>query len=84
MQGVFAGMAKWRMPQIMRQRHGFGQFGLQTQSTGNRACHLCHFDGMCQAGSVTVTFMLNEHLRLVLEPSKRAGVNDPVPVALKA
>ncbi len=83
-QRVFAGVAERRMPKIMGQRHGLGQFLIQPQRARNGPGHLRHLDGMGQARTIIVAFVFNENLGLVFQPPKRAGVNDPVPVPLKA
>ena len=41
-QGVLTRMAKWRVPQVMGQRHRFNQIFIQSQGTGNRTTQLRH------------------------------------------
>ncbi len=84
LQRILAGMAERRVAQIMRQRHRLGQFHIQPQRARDRARHLRHLDRMGQPGAEIIALMLDEHLRLVLQPPKRAGMDDPVAVALKA
>ena len=79
---VLAGMAKGRMAKVMRQCHRLGQIGVQAKDAGDGARHLGHFDRVGQARAVVVALMFDKNLRLVLQPPKRAGMDDPVPVAL--
>ncbi len=84
MQRILACVAKGRMPQIMRQRHRLGQLGVQVERRGHRAGHLRHLDRMGQPCDEVVLLRRDEHLGLVLQPPKRARMDDPVAVALKA
>ena len=81
---VLAGVSEWRVAEIMRQRHRLGQFRVQPQRPRNRPRNLRHLDRMGQARTKIVALVLDEHLRLVLQTSERAGMDNPVPVTLKA
>ena len=63
---VFASVAERGVAQIMRQRHGLGQIGVQPQHPGNRARHLRHLDGMGQPCAIIIAFMFDKDLCLVL------------------
>jgi hypothetical protein len=82
-QRVLARVPERRMSQIMGQRHGLRQVLVQTQRAGHGARHLRHLQRMGQTGAEIVALMLHEDLRLVLEPAKRGGVDDPVAIPLK-
>ena len=71
------------MAEVVRQRDGFGQVFVEPQGAGEGAGDLGDFQGVGQPRPVMVLFGVNEDLRLVLEPPKGLGVQDPVPVALE-
>ena len=75
-------MAEGRVPQIVRQRDGFGQVFIQLQGTGDVAGDGGDFHRMRQPCAQMVARAVQEHLRLVFEPAKRARVNDAVAIAL--
>ena len=83
MQCILARMPERRVTQIMGQRDRLGQFPIQTQSTGNRPRHLGHLNRMGQTRAIIIALVLHENLRLVLQPPKGAGMDDPVTVPLK-
>jgi hypothetical protein len=80
---VLPGMPEGGMAEIMGQRHGLGQVLVEAQRAGHGARDLRHLQRMGQAGAEIVALMLHEDLRLVLEPAKRGGMDDPVAVALE-
>ena len=51
---MFSGMAKGRMPQIMRQANRFGEFFIAAQATSQRTTELGYFQRMRQAGTVMI------------------------------
>ena len=67
----------------MRQRQGFGQILIQPQQPRDGPRNLRHFNGMGQARAEMIAFVIDKHLRLVLQPAKGGRVNDAVPVPLK-
>ncbi len=83
LQRILAGMAERRVAQIMGERHSFRQVLVEPQRTRDGARHLRHLDRMGQPGAEIIAFMFHEDLRLVLEPPKGRGMDDPVTVALK-
>ena len=76
-------MAEGRMPQIMRQRQGFGQILIQAQKPRDGPRDLRDFNGMGQPRAEVIAFVIDEHLRLVLQAAKGGRVDDAVPVPLK-
>ena len=68
----------------MRQRHRLGQLCVQPQRARYGPRDLSHLNRMGQTGAIIIALVFDEHLRLVLQPPKGAGVNDPVAVPLKA
>src|SRR5438105_11563229 len=82
-QHLFAGMAEWRMTQVMGQRNGLSQVHVKPERTCNRSGDLSGLQGMGQPGAIIVTLMIDEHLGFVFKPAERCRMNDAVAVALK-
>jgi len=82
-QRVLPGVAEGRVAQVVRQGDGLDQVLVQTQSAGNVARQLCHLQRVRQARAEQIALVVEEHLRLVDQAAKRAGVHDAVAVALK-
>ena len=80
---ALAGMAEWRMAEVVRQRQRFGQVLVQTQLACQRTGDLRHLQRVGQPGAVMVTLMEDEHLRLVLEAAERGRMDHPVAIAAK-
>ena len=80
---VAAGMAEGRMAEIVRERQGLGEIVVEMQRPRDRARDLRHFERMRQPRPVMVAFVIDEHLRLVLQASECGGVNHAVAVALE-
>ena len=76
-----AGMAEWRMAEVVHQRQRLGEVLVQPQRAGERAGDLDHFQGVGQPGAVMVALVVDEHLRLVGEPAEGGGMDDPVAIA---
>jgi hypothetical protein len=76
-------MAERGVPQVVSQRDGLGQVFIQLQGPCNGTRNLGDLDGMGQAGSEQVAFVIDEYLGLVLKASKGRGMDDTVPVTLK-
>ena len=81
---VLPGVAEGGVAEIMGERHRLGQFLIEAQRARDGARHLRHLERMGQARPEQVALALDEDLGLLLEPAERAGVDDPVAVALKA
>ncbi len=79
---ILARVAERRMPEIVGEADGLGQFLVQPQRARNRARNLRDFERMRQPGPVQIAFVIDEHLGLVDQPAKRRGMNDAVAIAL--
>src|SRR6185295_17444760 len=77
-------MTEWRVPEIVRQRQGFGEIFIQRQNACQRARDLRDFERVGQSRAVIVAFVVYEDLRLVLEAAKGGRMDNAVPVALIA
>jgi hypothetical protein len=69
--------------EIVRERHGFGEIGVEPQGFGDGAGDLRRFHRVGQAGPIVVALVVHEDLRLVLEPAEGGAVDDAVAVALE-
>ena len=79
----FPRMAERRMAQVVNQRQGFHQVGIQPQSQRHGAADLCDFERMRQAVAKMVGVAAGENLRLVFEAPKGTCMDDAVPVPFK-
>ncbi|BCI68456.1 hypothetical protein AAJCM20276_30800 [Acetobacter aceti] len=61
-------MAERSVAQIMGEGDGFCDVFICTEMPGHGSCDLGHFEGVCQAGSEEITFVIDENLSFVLEP----------------
>ena len=82
-QHLLARMPKGRMPEIMGQRDRFRQILVQSQRARDRPANRGHFESMRQPGAQMVRRSIKKNLRFVLEPAKRARMNDSCAVALE-
>jgi len=82
-QHALAGVAEGRVSQVVRQRHRLSQVFVQAQGAGNGAGDLRRLHGVRQPCPVVVALVIDEHLRLVLEPAERGRVDDAVAIALE-
>ena len=80
---VLAGMAEGRMAEVVREGQRLGQILVEPEGAGERPGDLADLDGMGQPGAEMVALVIDEDLRLVLEPAEGGGMDDPVPVALE-
>ena len=78
---ALAGMAEGRVAEVMGKGQGLGQVLIQAQRPGDRARDLRHLDRMGQPRPVMVALVIDEDLRLVLQPAEGRGMDDPVAVA---
>ncbi len=76
----FASMTKGRMPDIVNQGKRFHEVHIQPERLRNRAADLRHFQGVRQPVAEMVRITPREDLRLVLETTKGARVNNAVAV----
>src|SRR5438093_3109202 len=68
----------------MAERDRLGEVLVQAERARGRARDVRHLERVRQANAIVVTLGRQEDLRLVLQPSKRLGMNDPVSIAMKA
>ena len=80
---VLARMAEGRVAEIVREGQRLGEILVQPQRAGQGAGDLRHLDGVGQARAEMIALVVDEDLRLVLQPPERRGVDDPVAVALE-
>ena len=78
---VFAGMAKWRMANVMDKRESFRQGGVQSQSIRYGAGDLRDFDGMGQAIAKMIGEPHGKNLGFGFQAAESAGVHDAIAVA---
>src|SRR5262249_9148793 len=64
-QRVLAGVAEGRMPEVVSQRYSLDQRLVQRERPGDGARDLRHLDRMRHTRAVQITFVIDEHLRLV-------------------
>ena len=78
----FALVAERRMAEVVRQRDGFGQVGVQPQRAGDVARDGGDFNRVRQPRAEMVAGAVEKNLRLVFEPAEGARMDDAVAVAL--
>jgi hypothetical protein len=78
---TFAGMAKGRMAQVMRQRQRFAQILVETQRARERASNLSNFKRMSEPGPEVVALMKDENLGLMGQPAERSRMDNAIAVA---
>jgi hypothetical protein len=78
---AFTGVTERRVADIVNEREGFGEFGVQAERRGHGAGDLRDFERMRQAIAEMVGVARGEDLRFGFEAAKRAGMNDAVAVS---
>jgi hypothetical protein len=82
---LLTGVAKRRMPDVVHQGEGFGEFRIQPQRRSRGARNLRYFESMCQAAAKVIgeSFrgQAGKHLRLPSQAAKGARVQNPCGVA---
>jgi hypothetical protein len=79
---LFAGVPKWRMPDIVYEREHFDQIGVQVQLPGDGAGYLRDFESMRQTIAKVIGKASGEYLCFIFETAKRARMDDTVAVTL--
>ncbi len=79
---VLAGMAERRMAQVVREADCLGQRLTEPERYGNRATYLGDFEGMREARTIQVAFVIDEDLGLVHQPPESGGVDDAIAIPL--
>ncbi len=82
-QHPLAGVAERRVAEIVTERDRLGQLLVEVQHLGDGAGDLRHLQRVRQARAVVIAARREEHLRLVLQPAKRLGVDDAIAIALE-
>ena len=82
-QRILTAMPERRVAQIMRQCQRLGQVLVHIERAGQAAGDLRHFQAVGQAHAEMIAVGGYKYLRLVAQPPKRAGVDDPVAIARK-
>jgi hypothetical protein len=82
-QFLFSGMRERRMPDIVCKRESFRQILVKPKRYRNGARDLRYLNGVSQAIAEMIVETGRENLGLVFQPSKCAGMDDPVTVALE-
>src|SRR5262245_59726161 len=80
---TFAGVAKRRMPEIVTERDGLGEFLVEPQHVRDGPRDLRHLERVREPGAIVIASWREEYLRLVFQPAKRLAVNDSIAIALK-
>ena len=80
---ALTGVAERRVPEVVAERNGLGQFLVQLQHLRDGPRDLRHLERVRQTGPVVIAGGCEEHLRLVLQPPERLAVNDPIAIVLK-
>jgi hypothetical protein len=81
-QNGFALMAERRMAEVVCERNGFGEVGIQPERAGDVARDGGDFNRMREPRAEMVARAIQKNLRLVFEPAEGARMNDAVAVAL--
>ena len=81
LQLLLAGVAERRMAEVVGERDGLGEIGVEAHRRGERAGDLRHLQRVGQPGAVLVALVGDEHLGLLLQAPERRGVDDAVAVA---
>jgi hypothetical protein len=71
------------MANVVAEANRLGEVLVETEGPGHCSTHLVHVDGVGHPRHVVVTIWVEEHLGLVLEPTERLAVDDPVPITLE-
>ena len=82
-QHLLADVPERGMPQVMPKPDRLGEVLVQPQRPRRRPRDAAGLEGVREARPVVVPLRRDENLRLVLEPAKRLGVDDPVAVTLE-
>ena len=70
----FSRMTKRRVSQVVRQADRFHKVFIRPQGAGDGAANLSDFQGMCQASTIVVAFVIDEHLGLIFQTAECRGM----------
>jgi hypothetical protein len=82
-QGLFSGMAKRGVADVVAKSDGFDQVFIQGQGSADTAGNLGDFQAVGEPSSVVVTLWFDEDLGFVLEASKGLGMKNTISITLK-
>ena len=82
-QRLLAGMAERRVAEIVGERHRLAEILVEPQRAADGAGDLRHLQRMGQPRAVVIALVIDEDLRLVLQPPERRRMDDAVAVALE-
>ncbi len=80
---LLAEVPERRVAEVVTERDRLGEILVQAKRSGGRSSDLAHLERVGEADPVVVTLGGQEDLRLVLQPTERLRVDDPVPVTLE-
>ena len=79
-----AGVTEGGVPQVVAKGGGLRQVLVELEAPGHGPGNAGHLDGVGHASTVVIPLGLEKDLRLVHQPPKGLGVDDPVDVPLEA
>ena len=82
-QNTFTRMAERRMAQIVGQHDRLGKVFIEPQRTGDGSTDLRALHRMGQPGAIIITFMIDEDLGLIFQPTECCRMHDAIPIPLK-
>ena len=80
---ILAGMAKWRMADVVNQCQGLDKILVQTQRPADGSGDGGGFERVRQTAAVIIAQLSGKHLGLVGQPAKGGAMHDPVAIAAK-
>ena len=83
-QSHFAGMAKWRVPEVMRKADDLNQILVPAERPRQRPADLRNLEGVRQTRAKIVAFIDDEYLGLVFQSAESRRVQHTIAIALEA
>src|SRR6516165_3823782 len=74
-------MAEGRVAEIVGERERLGQVLIKPKPSRHRAGDLGHLEAMGESRAVVIALVIDENLRLVVQPPEGSGMQDAVAVA---
>ena len=82
-QRALAGVAEWRMADVMHKGEGLSEIDVEAERLGDLARDLCDLNGVREAAAKVIGGAAGEDLRLAGEAAEGARLDDAVAVALE-
>src|SRR5436853_7156453 len=82
-ESLLASVAEWGMSDVVNQGERLDQIGIQSQCRSNSARDLCDFYRVGKPVAKVIGTAIGENLRFIFETPKRAGMDNPIAIALK-